>query len=65
MSGARPSEVFQSLELVVLVDNFQGDRAAERGIVPDAALDLDPIGFDPLTAAAPIASLPTAELDVD
>ena len=39
--GPRAFEIAQPFELVVLVDDFQGDRAAQRRAVPDAAEDVD------------------------
>ena len=63
--GRGPGQVVQPLELVVLVDDLQGDRAAERRAVPDAAEDVDRVGLDPLPAAAAVAALAAAQLDVD
>ena len=65
VAGPRALQVVEPLELGVLVDHLQGDRAAERLLVPDAAEDLDLIGLDPLPAAASVAPLATAQLAVD
>jgi hypothetical protein len=52
--GPRAGEVVQPFELVVAVLDLQGDRAAERRAVPDAAEDVDRVGLDPLPTAASI-----------
>ena len=65
VAGPGPRELVEPLEFVVLIDDLQGDRAAERRLPPHAAEDLDPIGLDPLAAAAPVAALAPVQLDVD
>src|SRR5258708_1616754 len=65
MTGAGPIEISQPLELAVFVDHLQGNRTAERAGVPDPAENLDQIGFDPLSSAATISALATAQFDVD
>ena len=65
VSGPRPLKIVESLQLVVAVDHLQGDRAAQRGVLPDAAEDLDAIGLDPLPSAAAVAALAPPQLVVD
>ena len=65
MPGSWAIEIFEPLKLVVLVRDQQGDRAAERLPLPDAAENFDVVGFDPLTAATAVAPLAAPQLDVD
>ena len=65
MAGAGALEVVEPFELVVAVENFEDDRAAERDAVPDAGADFDGVGFDALAAAATVAALAALEFDVD
>ena len=58
-------EICQPFELAVFVDHLQSDRTSQRAVMPDAAKDLDQIGFNPLSSTATVASLPTARLDID
>ena len=62
MDVPRALEVVEPFELVIFVDDLQRHRAADRASVPDAAEDVDPIGFDPLPAAATVAPLASCEL---
>src|SRR5262249_27988180 len=65
MPRPRAFEIFQPFELVVLVDYFQRDRAAERDVLPNTTFDFDRVGFNTLPASAAVASLAAAKLDVD
>ena len=65
VAGPRAVQVAEPFELVVVVDDLQRDRAAERGAVPDAGEDVDRVGFDPLPAAAAVAALAAPQFDVD
>lgn len=67
VSVARPRtlQVSQAFELAVSVDDFQGDRAAQRVSLPDSAFDFDRVGFDALSAAPAIAPLPPPQLCID
>ena len=58
-------QVAQPLQFVVLINHHQRDRAAQRRAMPDAGLNVDLVGFDPLPAAASVTSLATPQLDVD
>ena len=64
---ARPGagQVVHAVDLEVLVGDDQGDGAAQGDAAPDAAEDLDVVGFEALAAAASIAALPAAEFGVD
>ena len=55
----------QPLELGVVVDQAERDRAAGRHAVIDARLDDDPVGLELLPLAAAVASLAALELAVD
>ena len=65
VAGPGPRQVVHLLDLVVLVGHQQGDRAAEVIAAPDAAEDLDLVGFEPLPAAAAVAALAATQLGVD
>ena len=56
---------WQPLELGVVVDQAERDRAAGGHAVVDARIDDDPVGLERLPLAAAVAPLPPLELAVD
>ena len=58
-------EVAEPFELGVLVDDLEGDRAAQRRAMPEAAEDFDLVGLNPLPSSAAIAPLAPPQFDVD
>ena len=65
MSGPRPRQIVQPIQLVVAIGHLQRDRAAQRHALPHAAENVDRVGLDPLPPAAAITALPPPQLDVD
>ena len=65
MTGPRPIDVFELFELGVFIDNFDRQRAAERGAMPEAREKRDGVGLDPLPAATAIATLAADEFGID
>ena len=65
MAGPRPVNVLEPLELGVFIDDFERQRTAERGAMPEAREKGDSVGLNPLPAAAAIATLPADEFRID
>ena len=65
MAGPGSVQILHLLDLVVLVGDQQGDRAAQRHALPHAAENIDGIGFDPLPAAPAVAALPPTQFGID
>ncbi len=65
MAWPRGAEVVHAVDLEVFVGDDQGDGAAQGDAAPDAAEDLDVVGFQALAAAASVAALAAAEFGVD
>ena len=65
VAGPRPVDVVEPLELRVLVDDLERQRAAERDALPETGEERDRVGFDALATAATVAPLAPAKLAVD
>ena len=65
MPGTRTRQIVHPFELVIFVDDLQSEGATQRGPLPDAGENLDPIGLDSLSPAASIAALSPLELHID
>ena len=65
MAAPRCGRLGQPLELGVVVDQPQRERAAGRDAVVNARFDDDAVGLELLPLAAPVASLAALELAVD
>ena len=65
VAAPRRGRLGQALELGVVVDQAQRDRAAGRHAVIDARFDDDPVGLELLPLAAAVAPLAALELAVD
>ena len=64
---ARPGagKIVQAVDTIVFIGDEQGDGAAQGDAAPNAAQDIDPVGFEPLPAAAPVTALAAVKLGVD
>ena len=65
MAGPRPIDLLEPFELRILVDDLEGEWAAERHALPEAGEKCDGVGFDPLPSAAAVASLTALQFGVD
>ena len=65
MSGPGALEIVQPFELIVLVDDLEGDGATQADALPTAAEDFDAIGLDSLPASPSISTLPATQLVID
>ncbi len=65
MSGPRSLEFLHPFQFVVLIDDHQGDGAAQGTAVPEAAENVDLVGLDSLSAPTAVSSLTAAKFGVD
>src|SRR5262249_42975769 len=65
MPWPRSCQIVEPLELVVLVDDLQSNRASQRCAVPDSRQHFNRVPLNPLSATSPISALPTSQVNID